>query len=82
MAFFDPRRRLLSECGNSKVEVVLNLCMLKRLLLILLAVTASCWAQPTVTIGQIQWYTDYDEALVVARQQNKPLWLHFGENPG
>jgi hypothetical protein len=56
--------------------------MLRAILLILLATTASGWAEPTLTIGQIRWYTDYDEALVVARQQKKPLWLHFGEDPG
>lgn len=35
-----------------------------------------------VRIGSILWYTDYDQALAEARQQGKPLWLHFGENPG
>lgn len=36
----------------------------------------------TVTIGCITWYVDYDAALAIAKKQNKPLWLHFGENPG
>ena len=35
-----------------------------------------------VTIGGINWYVNYDEALQVAKQENKPIWLHFGENPG
>ena len=36
----------------------------------------------TVRIGGIDWYQDYDVALQVAKKSNKPLWLHFGENPG
>jgi len=35
-----------------------------------------------VKIGNINWYVNYDEALQVAKQKNKPIWLHFGENPG
>ena len=35
-----------------------------------------------VRIGRIYWQTDYDAALALARAQNKPLLLHFGENPG
>ena len=35
-----------------------------------------------VTIGSIEWETDYDRALTRAKQTGKPLWLHFGENPG
>ena len=35
-----------------------------------------------VEIGKIKWYVQYDEALIVAERLNKPLWLHFGENPG
>ena len=34
------------------------------------------------TIGQISWYVDYDAAVEVAREQDKALWVHFGENPG
>ncbi|MEM8733117.1 MAG: hypothetical protein AAGG44_02780 [Planctomycetota bacterium] len=35
-----------------------------------------------VKIGGIQWYVDYDAALKIAQKENKPMWLHFGENPG
>ena len=35
-----------------------------------------------VTIGNIAWYVNYDAALKTAKQKNKPIWLHFGENPG
>lgn len=35
-----------------------------------------------VKIGGIYWYVDYDAALKIAREENKPMWLHFGENPG
>ncbi len=35
-----------------------------------------------VKIGKITWYVSYDDAARVARKANKPLWLHFGENPG
>jgi len=56
--------------------------MIGRAVLILLATTCIGWAEPTVRIGDVAWYTDYDQALVVAREEGKPLWLHFGENPG
>ena len=36
----------------------------------------------TVTIGKVTWYVSYDAALKVAKKAKKPLWLHFGENPG
>jgi hypothetical protein len=35
-----------------------------------------------VTIGDVTWYVDYDAALAIAREQDKALWVHFGENPG
>jgi hypothetical protein len=35
-----------------------------------------------VTIGKITWYTDYDKAMAQAKKESRPLWLHFGENPG
>ena len=35
-----------------------------------------------VRIGGILWYVDYDAALAVAREQDKAMWVHFGENPG
>ena len=35
-----------------------------------------------VTIGDVRWYVDYDAAVEVARQAEKALWVHFGENPG
>ena len=36
----------------------------------------------TRKIGEIEWHLDYDEALTVAREKQRPLWLHFGEHPG
>lgn len=36
----------------------------------------------TRRIGKIDWYLDYDAALEVARRADKPLWVHFGEDPG
>ena len=36
----------------------------------------------TVKIGNVTWYLDYDAAMKVAKKDKKPLWLHFGENPG
>jgi len=35
-----------------------------------------------VTIGEVSWYVDYEAAVAVARAEQKPLWVHFGENPG
>jgi len=35
-----------------------------------------------VAIGEVRWYVDYDAAVAVAREEDKPLWVHFGENPG
>ena len=55
---------------------------MQRLLLLLLALSIPGWAEPMVVIGKVTWYTDYDRALLVAREKKKPLWLHFGENPG
>ena len=37
---------------------------------------------PQVTIGDVLWYVDYDAAVEIAREQDKALWVHFGENPG
>lgn len=52
-------------------------------MLLLVLMAGAAWAQPGLErIGEIDWYTDYDQALQVARRENKPLWLHFGENPG
>ncbi|MEM9409737.1 MAG: hypothetical protein AAGA30_01405 [Planctomycetota bacterium] len=39
-------------------------------------------SEMTVKIGGIDWYQDYDQAMIVAKKENKPIWLHFGENPG
>ena len=36
----------------------------------------------TVRIGAIDWYVNYDQAMAAARQTCRPVWLHFGENPG
>jgi hypothetical protein len=60
---------------------------LKRLLVLAAIVFATApsavaRADRTVRIGAIVWYTDYDYALDLARQEHKPLWLHFGEDPG
>ncbi len=35
-----------------------------------------------VKIGKIEWFLDYDEAMKVAKEKMRPLWLHFGEHPG
>lgn len=35
-----------------------------------------------VKIGGIEWYVDYDVAMEIANREKKPMWLHFGENPG
>ncbi len=35
-----------------------------------------------VRIGGVLWYVDYDAAVEIAREQDKALWVHFGENPG
>ena len=53
-----------------------------RIFLMFLALTATGWAQESVRIGKIEWFTDYDVALRQSRRSGKPLWLHFGENPG
>ena len=55
---------------------------LMRIFLMFLALTATGWAQESVRIGKIEWFTDYDVALRQSRRSGKPLWLHFGENPG
>lgn len=39
-------------------------------------------APQKVMIGGVEWYVDYDAALKIAQEENKPMWLHFGENPG
>jgi hypothetical protein len=56
--------------------------MWKRALLLVILLAATGWADSRVKIGEITWFTDYDEAMAYAREQNKPLWLHFGEDPG
>ncbi len=35
-----------------------------------------------VRIGEVDWYVDYDAAAELARSLEKPMWVHFGENPG
>ena len=50
--------------------------------MLIIMLTACGWAESTVKIGDITWYTNYEEAREIARKENKPLWLHFGENPG
>lgn len=54
----------------------------KKILFLFLALALPGFGQPLVTIGDIRWHTDYDRALKVAKKEQKPLWLHFGENPG
>lgn len=39
-------------------------------------------AAEQVQIGDVQWYVDYEAAVEIAREQDKALWVHFGENPG
>lgn len=39
-------------------------------------------APQKVMIGGVEWYVDYNAALKIAQEENKPMWLHFGENPG
>lgn len=56
--------------------------MARTIAFLVLAMVAAGWAEPRVIIGNIQWYTDYDVAMKVAREQQKPLWIHFGEDPG
>lgn len=55
---------------------------MRNLLLLLLLLTTGAYAESMVTIGGVSWYTDYDQAMAVARAEGKPMWLHFGENPG
>ena len=41
--------------------------------------------EPTVNVHWVflrDCLTDYDVALRQSRRSGKPLWLHFGENPG
>lgn len=35
-----------------------------------------------VRIGSVAWYVDYEAAVAAAREADKPLWVHFGEDPG
>jgi hypothetical protein len=35
-----------------------------------------------VLIGNVHWFVDYDAAATMARAEDKPLWVHFGEHPG
>ena len=39
-------------------------------------------ANAKVQIGAIHWYVDYEAAVAVAREQDRALWVHFGETPG
>ena len=36
----------------------------------------------TVRIGSIDWYVNYEDAMAEAKRSKRPVWLHFGENPG
>ena len=46
------------------------------------AAPAPSGAPDQVSIGLVLWYVDYAAALQVAREEDKALWVHFGENPG
>ena len=46
------------------------------------AVGVTATESETVHIGSIDWYVDYDKAMKVVMESNKPIWLHFGENHG
>lgn len=46
------------------------------------AAEPSAAAATQVRIGEIDWYVDYAAAQAVAREVDKPLWVHFGEHPG
>jgi len=46
------------------------------------AAPAPSGAPEQVSIGLVLWYVDYAAALQVAREEDKALWVHFGENPG
>jgi hypothetical protein len=39
-------------------------------------------ARGNVRIGDVDWFDDYDAALAAAKAAGKPLFVHFGENPG
>lgn len=39
-------------------------------------------SEKTVRIGAIDWYVKYEDAMAAAKESNRPIWLHFGENPG
>lgn len=39
-------------------------------------------AGPTAVIGAVTWQTDYPGAVALAVAADKPLWVHFGEDPG
>lgn len=43
---------------------------------------ASTTVHELTPIGSVLWHTDYDAAVEVARAEGKPLWVHFGEDPG
>lgn len=57
-------------------------CAAMMILMLIVSLSSSKPMKDSVTIGKIEWRTDYDAALKEARQSKKPLWLHFGENPG
>jgi hypothetical protein len=53
-----------------------------RILAIAVLAALASLADDEVRIGLITWQTDYDAALRLAREQDKPLLVHFGEHPG
>ncbi len=42
----------------------------------------TCMAGAQILIGDIPWLTDYQQARVRARGEQRWIWVHFGENPG
>jgi len=83
MAKTDARRgyRGLSMMGAALLGVIASACRADSQPPEAAAVSSGP-AEERVQIGGVLWYVDYDSALEVAREQDKALWVHFGENPG
>lgn len=56
--------------------------MAKNTLLLLCTLISSCFGQPTVETGTIEWGRNYHEALAQSQTTGKPLFLLFQEVPG
>ena len=59
-------------------------CTRLAMLLVAALAAAEAYGQKVKTrrIGEIEWQLDYDKAMKIAKETNRPLWLHFGEHPG